>query len=44
VRENQHPYFFALNLEGAHNMKMAEIRMNILKGILKHLGFLEGRM
>jgi beta-lactamase class D len=44
VVENQHPYFFALNLEGAHDTNMPEIRMNILKGILKQLGFLQGKM
>lgn len=44
VVENQHPYFFALNLDGAHNINMPEIRMNILKGILKQLGFLQGKM
>jgi beta-lactamase class D len=44
VVENQHPYFFALNVEGAHDMQMQPIRMNILKGILKQLGFLAGKM
>ena len=44
VTENRHPYFFALNLEGPPNMTMPEVRMNILKGILKQLGYLEGRM
>jgi beta-lactamase class D len=44
IVENQHPYFFALNIEGAHDIKMPEIRMNILKGILKQLGFLQGEM
>jgi beta-lactamase class D len=44
VIENQHPYFFALNLEGAHDMQMQAVRMNILKGILKQLGFFEGKM
>ncbi len=43
VVENQHPYFFALNMDGAHNIN-PEIRMNILKGILKQLGFLQGKM
>jgi beta-lactamase class D len=43
VVENQHPYFFALNLDGPRGT-MPEIRMNILKGILKQLGYLEGRM
>ena len=44
VIENQHPYFFALNLDGAHGVNMPEIRMNILKRILKQLGFLQGKM
>lgn len=44
VEENRHPYFFALNLNGAKNINMAEVRMNILKGILKQLGFLQGKM
>lgn len=44
VEENRHPYFFVLNVEGPHNMKMAEIRMNMLKGILTQLGFLQGKM
>jgi beta-lactamase class D len=44
VVENQHPYFFSLNLEGPQNMQMAETRINILKGILKQLGFLAGTM
>lgn len=44
VVENQHPYFFALNLDGAHDINMREIRMNILKGILKQLGFLQRKM
>ena len=44
VVENQHPYFFALNIEGAHDIQMQPMRMNILKDILKHLGFLHGKM
>lgn len=44
IEENRHPYFFALNIEGAHDAQMQQIRMNILKGILKQLGFLEGKM
>lgn len=43
IEENKHPYFFVLNLEGAHDMDMITVRMNILKGILKKLGFMEGR-
>lgn len=43
IAENQHPYFFALNIEGAHDVA-PEVRMNILKGILKQLGFMQGKM
>lgn len=43
IVENNHPYPFVLNVEGPHNMDMTTIRMNILKGTLKQLGFLEGR-
>lgn len=44
VEENKHPYFFALNLDGAHDTTMPVVRMNILKGILKQLGYLQGKM
>ncbi len=44
VVENQHPYFFALNVEGAPDTDMAAVRINILKGILKQMGFLQGKM
>jgi beta-lactamase class D len=44
IEENQHPFFFALNVEGAHDLPMAEIRINMLKAILNHLGFLKGKM
>ncbi len=43
IEENQHPYFFVLNAEGAHDADLVSIRMNILKGILKSKGFFEGR-
>ncbi|MDQ6814386.1 MAG: penicillin-binding transpeptidase domain-containing protein [Bacteroidota bacterium] len=44
IVENQHPYFFALNFEGTHNIDMQTVRMNILKGILQQLGFFKGKM
>jgi len=45
IEENKHPYFFVLNFETAdHNADIRVIRMNILKGILKQLGFMEGKM
>ena len=43
IEENYHPYFFALNIDGAPDTR-PEIRLNMLKGILKQLGFLEGKM
>ena len=45
VIENQHPYFFVLNIESTDPaIDMAAIRLKMLKDILKHLGFLEGKM
>lgn len=45
IEENNHPYFFVLNLESSEkDFDMVDVRMKILKGILKELGFLEGRM
>lgn len=42
IEENQHPYFFVLNVEGAPDINPS-VRLNILKGILKQLGFFEGK-
>lgn len=45
IEENQHPYFFVLNIESADpNFDMWNIRMKMLKDILKQLGFMEGKM
>jgi beta-lactamase class D len=45
IEENQHPYFFVLNIESNDpNFDMWNIRMKMLKDILKHLGFMEGKM
>jgi beta-lactamase class D len=45
IEENKHPYFFVLNFETAgHNDDILTIRMKMLKGILKQLGFMEGKM
>lgn len=44
VEENRHPYFFVLNFESKDpHADIATIRMSILKGILKQLGFMQGR-
>lgn len=45
IEENKHPYFFVLNFESADpNADIPAIRMNMLKGILRKLGFFEGKM
>jgi len=45
IEENKHPYFFVLNFESSDpNADIAAIRMNMLKGILKKLGFMQGKM
>lgn len=43
IEENRHPYFFALNIEGPHNLDVNTARSAILNGILKQLGFFEGK-
>jgi len=45
IEENKHPYFFVLNFESVDaNADIPTIRMKMLKGILKQLGFMEGKM
>jgi len=45
VEENNHPYFFVLNIESADKkFDMKPVRLKILKDILKQLGFFEGKM
>jgi len=45
IEENNHPYFFVLNIESPdRNFDMWTIRMKMLKDILKQLGFFEGKM
>ena len=44
IEENRHPYFFVMNFETANkNADIPAIRLNMLKSILKELGFMEGR-
>jgi beta-lactamase class D len=44
IEENGHPYFFVLNIESKDkNFDMSTVRMKILKDILSHLGFMEGK-
>lgn len=45
IEENNHPYFFVLNVESPDaDYDMRTARMKILKDILKQMGFFEGRM
>jgi beta-lactamase class D len=45
VEENNHPYFFILNVESSDpQADIVSIRMKMLKGILEELGFLKGKM
>ena len=45
IEENNHPYFFVLNIESPDkDFDMWTVRMKMLKDILKELGFFEGKM
>jgi beta-lactamase class D len=45
IEENNHPYFFVLNIESPdRNFDMWKVRMKMLKDILKYLDFFEGKM
>ncbi|MBL7759451.1 MAG: class D beta-lactamase [Sediminibacterium sp.] len=43
IEENKHPYFFVLNVEGAANASIPEIRLDILKTVLREQGLMEGK-
>ena len=44
IEENQHPYFFVLQVESPNKeIAMRKIRLDILKNCLKQLGFMEGK-
>ncbi|MEP7110432.1 MAG: class D beta-lactamase [Ferruginibacter sp.] len=45
IEENKHPYFFVTLIKSPDaNIDMKTVRLNITRGILKQLGFFEGRM
>ncbi|HEU4575092.1 MAG TPA: class D beta-lactamase [Chitinophagaceae bacterium] len=45
VEENKHPYFFVLNIASPNpDFDMTTARLKMLKEILTHLGFLQGKM
>lgn len=44
IEENKHPYFFVLQIESPDkNYDMTNVRITILKEILKQYGFMEGK-
>jgi len=44
IEENRHPYFFVLQLESPnHDYNMGNVRLTMLKQILKQFGFMEGK-
>jgi beta-lactamase class D len=44
IEENQHPYFFVLQIEHpSKTFPIPETRLRLLKQILKHYGFFEGK-
>ena len=44
IEENQHPYFFVLQIENpSRDFAMRATRIKLLKDILKHYGFFEGK-
>ena len=44
IEENRHPYFFVLQVESADsNYDMTTVRLKMLKDILRHYGFMEGK-
>ena len=45
IEENKHPYFFVTLVKSpTADLDIKTIRLNITKGILKQLGFFEGKM
>ena len=45
VEENNHPFFFVLNIQSPDkDFDMVNVRIKMLKDILKELGFLSGKM
>jgi beta-lactamase class D len=43
IEENKHPYFFVLNIETAQKDQVTKVRIKLLKDILAHLGFFNGK-
>jgi beta-lactamase class D len=43
IEENKHPYFFVLNLESTVPDQVPKVRIKLLKDILRHMGFFNGK-
>lgn len=43
IEENKHPYFFVLNIESTVPKRVIEVRIKLLRDILAHLGFFNGK-
>ncbi len=43
IEENKHPYFFVLNIESTVPDRVTKVRIKLLKDILAHLGFFNGK-
>jgi beta-lactamase class D len=44
IEENKHPYFFVLQVESTDpDYDLSTVRLKMLKDILKHLGFMQGK-
>ncbi len=43
IEENKHPYFFVLNIESTVPDRVAKVRIKLLKDILTHMGFFNGK-
>jgi len=43
IEENRHPYFFVLNFETTQQDRVPQVRQKLLKDILTHLGFFNGK-
>jgi len=44
LEENNHAYFFALNVEGPIGTNMPKAALGVLNSILKNIGFFDGKM
>ena len=43
IEENKHPYFFVLNIESPDENAIPAVRMKLLRDIMTHLGFFNGK-